>query len=150
LSSYYADTSALAKRYIKETGSIWVASWMIPAANNVTLVSALALIEMYSVLARHEREGNITQAARNNLQATFLVHSQREYLMVPLDDQVLTQAQTLVNQYPLRTLDALQLASALYAVQILQEPISFISADKSLLAAASGEGLLVDNPNAHP
>lgn len=150
MSSFFADTSGLARRYLSETGTSWVLGWILPAANNVTLISELALVEMYSLLARREREGSISLASRNQIQANFLLHTEHEYLTIPLDTQVLTQAQTLVNRHTLRTLDALQLASALYAVQILQEPISFITADKSLLAAASGEGLLVDNPNAYP
>ncbi|MDZ4766916.1 MAG: hypothetical protein SGI73_20445 [Chloroflexota bacterium] len=56
----------------------------------------------------------------------------------------------MTERYPLRTLDALQLASALVATNFLPDAPIFISADLKLLAAASAEGLPTDDPNAHP
>jgi hypothetical protein len=63
---------------------------------------------------------------------------------------ILTQAQRLLAQYPLRTLDAIQLASAQHAVTLLGEPITFVAGDKSLLNAAVSEGFATDDPNQHP
>jgi predicted nucleic acid-binding protein len=80
----------------------------------------------------------------------FLLHAEREYLTVPLDSRVLAQARTLVGRYPLRTLDAIQLASAQTAGAILSEPVTFISSDRNLLAAASAEGLPTVDPLIHP
>ncbi|HXT37016.1 MAG TPA: hypothetical protein VN837_15685 [Chloroflexota bacterium] len=70
--------------------------------------------------------------------------------MVPAGAQVLDRARALVNRYPLRTLDAIQLASAHQAADVLGEPVTFISSDRDLLAAADADGLLNDNPLDHP
>lgn len=57
---------------------------------------------------------------------------------------------TLAKAHPLRALNAIQLASALRAGAILAEPITFLSSDRTLLAAATAEGLLTDDPLLHP
>jgi hypothetical protein len=50
----------------------------------------------------------------------------------------------------LRTLDAIQLASAIQAMIVLNEQINFISADPNLLVVAAAAGFAIDNPNLHP
>lgn len=150
MSTFFVDTSALAKRYLVETGSNWVVSWIEPPANNVIIMSELAFVEMRSLLARRVRDGVLTPSDANALRNDFLLHGNNEYLIVLVETNVLNQAARLVDQYPLRTLDAIQLASAIQAVNVLALPMTFISGDKNLLAAAAGEGFGIDDPNAHP
>jgi uncharacterized protein len=150
VSSYFVDTSALGKRYVIETGSAWVRSWMRSKTGNVIVVSDLASVEGISIFARLHRQGHITPTRHTRLQAVFLWHMEYEYLVVPVDSLVLTQARLLLNQYPLRTLDAIQLASAQHAATILGEPITFVTSDRALLNAAAGEGLVTDDPNLYP
>jgi predicted nucleic acid-binding protein len=107
-------------------------------------------VEGFSTFARLSRENRITSSSLIQLQAVFLLHFEQEYLVVPLNELVLALARQLVNRYPLRTLDAIQLASAQQAVVILGEPMTFVSGDQRLLSAASSEGFGVDNPNAYP
>ncbi|MFN8376018.1 MAG: type II toxin-antitoxin system VapC family toxin [Anaerolineae bacterium] len=80
----------------------------------------------------------------------FLLHYQDDYLVVPVETPIFQAAGNLVNQHKLRTLDAIQLASAIHTQQILGEPMTFVSADVNLLAAAAAEGFPTDNPHAHP
>lgn len=150
MSTFFVDTSALAKRYLVETGSNWVLSWIEPPANNVIIISELTFVEMRSLLARRVRERILTLTDANLLRNDFLLHTQNEYLIVLVETNVLNQAARLVDQYTLRTLDAIQLASAIQAVNIVSHPMTFISGDKNLLAAAAAEGFITDNPNAHP
>jgi predicted nucleic acid-binding protein len=147
---YYLDTSALVKRYIAETGSTWLISQVEPASNNIIIVSELTPVEMFSVFARRQRDKSLTPADAAQQRADFLIHLQTEYLVAPVDNQLLVQARNLVNSYPLRTLDAVQLACALWAKQFLAEPITFLSADRNLLTIAAVEGFNIDDPNAHP
>jgi hypothetical protein len=63
---------------------------------------------------------------------------------------ILYSARQLVRKYPLRTLDAIQLACALRSSVVLKRAIVFVSADNNLLAAAVAEGFKIDNPNLHP
>jgi uncharacterized protein len=53
----------------------------------------------------------------------------------------------------LRAYDAVQLAVALEVNRIHQmagSPVTLVSADRDLNAAATAEGLTVDDPNSHP
>jgi predicted nucleic acid-binding protein len=63
------------------------------------------------------------------------------YVRVNLDETVLSRSKTLLEQYPLRTLDAIHLASALELQDHLEEPSVLISADIQLLKAAAAERL---------
>jgi len=150
LSVYFADTSGFAKRYVTETGTRWIRGLCDPASGNVIAVSMLGTVEFLSLLGRHVREAKISASDYRVVRSDFLFHVQRQYTLVQLSLRVVTQAQLMTERYPLRTLDALQLASALVATNFLPDAPIFISADLKLLAAASAEGLPTDDPNAHP
>ena len=105
---------------------------------------------MFSVLARKQREATISASDLAIAQSDFLLHVEHEYLSVPLDSEVLTQARGLTGKYPLRTLDAIQLACALRATAFLAEPMTFVGSDTRLLTAACPEGFATENPLAHP
>ena len=149
MSVFFVDSSALAKRYVIETGSAWVRSWILPSTGNIIVISALTTVEVVSLLMRREREGTISVRDRVAVQNTFLRHVEDVYLTVEIDDVVLMYARNLLTRHVLRTLDAVQLACALAAVRTLGVKMTFVSADRRLLAAASAEGLAVDDPNAH-
>jgi uncharacterized protein len=150
LSSFFVDTSALTKRCVLEIGSKWVVSWIEPVAGHTVFISTLATVETVSALTRRERERIITVSDRVKLQNDFLFHVQNQYSVINLDDNIMNLARSLLVQHQLRTLDALQLASASQTAKILGIQLTFICADTRLLAAAAAEGLLTDNPNAHP
>jgi uncharacterized protein len=150
LSSFFVDTSSLAKRYIREVGSAWVISWAEPSAGNIIVLAHLTSVEMVSLLARRQREGTLSATSVNALQNDFLLHAEKEYLVYPQDNAVVARARSLLMKYPLRALDAIQLASAGEASTTLGEPMTFISADNNLLAAAAAEGFTTDNPLVHP
>lgn len=150
MSTYFADSSALGRRYLVEVGSAWVLSWMGSAAGNVVIVSDLAPIELFSAFARRQREGTLAAANALALQSNVLRHMDKEYVPVALDSPVLTEARRLVSQYTLRTLDAIQLSCALRATALLGEHLTFVSADHRLLTAAAAEGFATDNPLLHP
>lgn len=56
---------------------------------------------------------------------------------------MIDEAQSLVENHPLRALDALHIASAQVFQRQLKLPVLFISADSRQLAAAKREGLTV-------
>jgi predicted nucleic acid-binding protein len=150
LSVYFADTSALTKRYLPEVGSGWVQSWIAPTSGHVTIISALATVEFVSLLARRQRQGNVSQADFDRLRRDFLFHVRRQYRVIAPRQGVLVQARQLVAKHPVRTLDALQLASALAAAGAIGAFPIFVSGDRKLLAVAAAEGFLTDDPNSHP
>jgi len=150
LTSFFVDTSTLAKRYVNEVGSNWVRGWMHPSAGHVVVISALATVELVSLLTRRVQDGSLSASAEPTLTSTFQLHIEKEYLPVLLDWPVLTSAQRLIPRHMLRALDAIPLASALEAVSTLGEAMTFVCADNRLLAAATAEGFSTDNPLLHP
>ncbi len=144
------DTSSLAKRYIREVGSAQEITQAEPSAGNIIMLAHLTSVELFSLLARRQREGTLAAASVMILQNDFLLHAEKEYLVYPQDNAVVARARSLIMKYPLRALDAIQLASAWEASTTLGEPMTFVSADNNLLTAAAAEGFTTDNPLAHP
>ncbi len=66
---------------------------------------------------------------------------------------IISRARDLLDRYPLRAYDSVQLASALVANQALVlrklPPLIFVSADDRLVKVATAEGLATENPNSH-
>jgi len=63
------------------------------------------------------------------------------------------EAEDLLTVHPLRTYDAVPLASALESnIRLVASglsPLTFVAADARLLVAAATEGLMTEDPNAH-
>lgn len=150
MSVYFVDTSALAKRYIAEVGSAWMRSLAHPIAGHTIVISRLTTVEFVSALARRQRENSITTADFVMLRGAFIKHTERHYRVINLHKAVLAEARDLVVRYPLRALDAVQLACALTAARGLSVYPIFLSADPRLLTAVTTEGFTVDDPNTHP
>lgn len=149
---YYADTSVLVKRYVLETGSAWTRALMRSAAGNTVLTAQISWIELYSALNRRLREQAISQLRYARLKLLLSYVWPVQYVLVAQTPQLLETARQLVERHPLRAYDAVQLASAVNARQSLfssPTTITFLFADKQLLAAAQTEGFVTDNPNLH-
>jgi predicted nucleic acid-binding protein len=71
-----------------------------------------------------------------------------KWLRLTMDESVIDFASGVISRHALRSLDALQLASALSMHEELQsgDTLLFIAADKRLLTAAAAEGLPIWNP----
>ena len=153
MTTLYVDTSALVKRYVDETGSAWLRATIDPALSPLVVISHLTLVEMRSAFQRRLREGVLTSAELSQLHDAFHSDCRDEYQIFPVNQAVIELAGELIERHPLRTLDAVQLATALIARQFLVTrgfpEVVFIAADDRLLQAAVAEGLTADNPNAH-
>lgn len=145
---YFLDTSALAKRYLTESGSRQIRR-LLDGKADVFYQTFIAPIEFSSALYRRLRAQELTDDEVAFLLRSYVAHSQQEYLLVPYSDALMERSATLVAHHALRTLDAVQLASALELRDILplgDLPLSFIAADDRLLNAARQEHLQVINP----
>ena len=151
---YYADSSALLKRHVIEIGSNWIKTEFATAGKNTIYTSKLSVAEVLSALNRRSRESSISSAEYMKFSKDFLAVSKFQYEMIDLSDAVLLESQRLLENYPLRAGDAIQLASALLADKQLQNaklpPLIFLASDIRLLSAAKGEGLQTDDPQNHP
>ena len=147
MSVLFFDSSALAKRYLTEIGSAWVAAQTDPGSNNVIVVAEITRVEVAAALAaRHRASGSITRAERDRLFRLLAQHHVNEYRAVPFSVAVADHAMNLTQAHRLRGYDAVQLAAAL-AAAIALPGLVFVAADDDLLAAARAEGLAAENPN---
>ena len=151
MSSCYLDTSALGKRYVDEPGSEWVRTLAAPEAENTLLTARITMAEMSSALARRKREGSVPADACEKAAQAFTAHCTADYRFIELNLDIINRARDLLDRYPLRAYDSVQLASALAANQALVNrsllPLMFVSADERLLQVAVSEGLATENPN---
>jgi len=146
---YYLDSSALVKRYVSETGSVWVRELCLDP-DNALFISELALVEVGSAFARRCHRGEITDADRRNYLDVFIYDCAESYHLIPAERPTVERGLDLTQRHFLRGYDAVQLASALTAGAVLAVTdlaLIFVSADEGLLAAAIAEGLKVENPN---
>ena len=110
----YFDTSALAKWYLREAQSDEVEAYI--RANGPVAISDLTVVEMRSLLARHRREKSIDIGLEAQIFATFQEDIRQGFLAChPFPSGLAlatTNLLTLLQDIPLRTLDALHLAIA--------------------------------------
>ncbi|CAN5855401.1 hypothetical protein BH20ACI4_BH20ACI4_27730 [soil metagenome] len=150
---YYADSSALFKRHVTEIGSSWIKTEFSATSNNLIYTSKLSIAEVLSALNRRQRKSSVSPADYKKFSNDFLAVSKFQYKTIDLSDAVLLEAQRLLENYPLRAGDAIQLASALLAnTQLISAKLPaliFLASDVRLLSAAKDEGLQSDDPQNH-
>lgn len=57
---YFIDSSALVKRYVSETGSVWVLGLFNPTLNHEVFVAAITGVEIVAAITRRARGGSIS------------------------------------------------------------------------------------------
>jgi predicted nucleic acid-binding protein len=135
----YFDTSVLVKCYVAEHGTHDALNL---TGRHAVLSSAIAPIEVTSALRRQQAAGGLTR--RQCDRALLRVRADRaHWTLMELDSQVLTRAESVAGVAPVKTLDALHLASALVfqAETDLRPP--FVTGDAQQRRAAEALGLNV-------
>jgi predicted nucleic acid-binding protein len=131
----FADSSALAKRYIADEESEEFEQ-LLQRATGLT-VSVLCLPEIISALCRRRRERSLTMAqyaeAKDALESDL-----GDATIIQITDEVALSCIRLLETSPLRSSDAIQIASAL-----AWRSDVFVSADAKQCAAARSSGLTV-------
>lgn len=153
---YFLDSSALVKRHVKEPGHAWIESLCDPAAVNTIVIAEVTLTEVVASFCRMARESppRLSLAERDQLITYFEALTSSDYVIAQINHAIFIRAAALCRAHPLRAYDAVQLATALavrddHLAAGLPTTV-FVCADSHLLAAATGEGLAVENPNVYP
>jgi len=136
----YFDASALVKRYIDEEGRREVLQLL---RRYEVVTSAILSVELRSALRRRVSDGTLDAAQVPEILKR--VATDRAYWrLVEVASDVLAAAETLVAAHPLRTLDAIHVASAqLFAARITAAELIFVSADARQTAAAAAVGMTI-------
>jgi uncharacterized protein len=150
---YLIDSSALVKRYIKETGSAWVLG-LFASTSHEFFIATITGVEIVAAIARRARGRSISAADATMICNQFKSDLQTDYQIVEITESIITKGMVLAQTYGLRGYDAIQLAAGI-AVNSLcithnLPTVTFVCADNELNAAVLGEGLVIENPNSHP
>jgi hypothetical protein len=132
----FFDSSAFAKRYVKETGTDKVLAWC-DKATEIGL-AGIVLPELISAFCRLHREARISDAHYRQLKAMLLADIE-DAALCDLTPAVLAQTIYSLENNVLRGMDAIHIGSAV----VLKADV-FVSADKRQCEAATQAGLLVE------
>src|SRR2546427_357047 len=103
-----------------ETGTPWGQALAGPTTGNVLISAVITVVEVYSAFNRRRREGYGTPDLYMQIFADFDAANATEYTILALTDAVVQHARRLLDLYALRAYDAVQLATALVAHDMLQ------------------------------
>ena len=132
----FFDSSALAKRYVQESGSDRVEA--ILSSASALGVSIICVSEVVSALCRRRREGKLSQQQYREAKRALFADIE-DATVVDLTEAVMVRAVDFLERWPLRSSDSLQLACAAeWAAQLV------VSADKQQCSAARIYGLRVE------
>ena len=132
----FFDSSAFAKRYVREAGTEAVLAWCDRATE--ICLSAIALPEIISALCRLQREGKLTPQQYRQIKSLLLADVE-DIAISDVSATVIQHAFNCLENNVLRGMDAIHIASAL----ALQADV-FVSADVRQREAAANAGLTVD------
>jgi len=139
LSFAYFDTSAVVKRYVLEPGSLQVRGWL---RRHDFLSSAITPVEILSALGRRKQSGELSE--KNFTAAIRRVGSDRtRWELIELGAVVLNRAEEIIQQGPMRALDAIHIASALAFQTAAGRRIPFLTGDRRQREAAERMSLEV-------
>jgi predicted nucleic acid-binding protein len=136
----YADSSALAKRYISEPGSREVEALLREA--EVVGTSLIARAEVSAAVARLVRSGSLERHEGEAVLNAFRNHWV-ELTAIQLTEALVAEADNLAWEQGLRGYDAVHLASAMSWQRGLDRDVSLATFDTELWRAGNRVGLAV-------
>lgn len=143
---FYFDTSALAKRYLFESGTDSV-NTIFSQEGVVRYISHVSKIELYHGIFRKMRAGELPRLMLKKILKQFQ-RDLKEFHIMPLNDQVIKISQKIVSRHLLKTLDAIHVATAMIIKKTGSVPVHFVSSDAQQNTIALKHGLRVINPAA--
>lgn len=146
---YFIDTSALAKRYVKEAGTPQVLHLFQRGGPESLVVSQLAPLEMRSLLRMAQASRRLAESQARAIGAALAGDLHTVVAVRQFEPDDWERAEALIGRQGLRPADALHLAAALAVAEGETEPDAdwvFVCSDAALLAAARAEGLRTLDP----
>jgi len=137
------------KRYVQETGTVWVRALTASGTGNFFYLARITDVEVTAALARRRGQPGLSVVQAIAALRQFRRDFGQDYRVVEITIALLQRAAQLADTHALRGYDAVQLAVAL-DVHARDQALVLVSADAELNAAATAEGLRVEDPNTHP
>ncbi len=153
MAAYFFDSSALVKRYARETGTPRMISLFRRAAGHRLYVARITGVEVTAAITRKARGAHLTTHEADRAIARLRRELGSRLRIVEITPALLNDAMRLAEKYALRGYDAVQLAAVLEANNERGRrglaPLTVIASDSELLAASAAEGSATDDPNNH-
>lgn len=149
--SFYLDASALAKRYVPESGSLLVDEILDNVPGDRLYLLNVGVGEVVSILVRKRNAGIITDPYFGQV----LIDLESEIVRsadinkLPIGNRLATSSFALIVAHAINSTDAIILKSALAIAQKLRSggnDLVLVASDQRLLRAAQAEGLTTFNP----
>ncbi len=109
------------------------------------------MTEVVSAFTRRLKGKSLAPRQTTKAKRRFRHDFRRKFFKLEINALLIERATDLAEKYALRGYDAVQLAAALTAnearIAVNALPLILVSADNDLNAAATAEGLAVENPN---
>ena len=146
MSFYFLEATAFIRLFVQGQGTDALIRLMESAEDNRKLLSSSTPLEIYAVIRRRERQGDISAEDAASALSVLRLESAR-MVQQPLNPAVLEGARQLLDRSGLRWTEALQLGAALAAREMFQgTEITFVSTSQRMLDAAAAEGFGVLDP----
>lgn len=146
--AFYFDTSALIKRYRKEAGSE-VLDKVFKLEEPGFTTCFWTILEFIVAFSARRRRGELSREAFNMLVSRLLKDVLDRFIIIGIDDELVTSAASLAVKHALSSADCLQLASVLSLKNTLEREevrTVLLCSDKDLCKAAEEEGIEVIDP----
>ena len=134
----YLDASALVKRYVKERGSQEVIA--LTAAAGAVATSLVSRAEVAAALARAVRLGVLSDDGGRRARRRFL-REWPDLARIPVNEALVSLAETLAWGHGLRGYDAVQLAAALTWQDSIGQDVVLATFDRQLWETGPRAGL---------
>lgn len=153
MAGFFLDSSALVKKYTRETGTSWILRLLRPSAGHTIFIVRVTPVETVAGLSRQNRIGSLTADDLDKAIRRIKREILGRFAIVEVTDGIVHDAIGFVRKYGLRGYDGIQLAAAVNvsstSAAARLSPLIFVSADLNLNKAAVAESLAVENPNDH-
>ncbi len=147
MSFYFLEATAFIRLFVQGQGTDALIRLIEAAEDNRKLISSSTPLEIYAVIRRRERQGDISAEDAASALSVLRVESAR-MVQQPLNPAVLEAARKLLDRTGLRWTEALQLGAAIAARDMFQgTEIIFVSTSQRMLDAAATEGFGVLDPS---
>jgi uncharacterized protein len=145
----YLDTSVVVKRYRREPGTDFMdALLQNPSRSNTFYTSFLSVLELTATIMRLIGGTQLTEETGQEILRQFRRDLREGYVLLPLDNDTIGKAISVVQDHKLRSADAIHLATAIdiFATDSTSQHV-FITSDHELLSAAQIQGMTTIDPN---
>ena len=108
MADYFLDTSAVAKRYVQETGTAWIRTLVAPATGHFIYLARISEVEVTSALARRRGQPGLSVAQAREALGLFRQDFAQDYRIAEITVPLLQKAALLADTHALRGYDAVQ------------------------------------------